>query len=113
MLFIELATRRRLRINGAVAELATERMTVNVIEAYPNCPKYIQRREASPSAALASRVKTRSGSALTEETGQWIRSADTLFVASGQPTGLVDCSHRGGKPGFTRLVNGDLRSPLT
>jgi len=111
MLFIELATRRRLRINGAVAELAAARMTVNVREAYPNCPKYIQRRESSPSAALLSRVKTRSGSALTEETRQWIRSADTFFVASGQPTGLVDCSHRGGKPGFTKLVNGDLRIP--
>jgi uncharacterized protein len=111
MLFIELATRRRLRINGTVAELAAASMTVNVMEAYPNCPKYIQRRAASRSATPPSYMPTRSGSALTEETRRWIRSADTFFVATAQPQGLVDCSHRGGKAGFIRLVNGDLHIP--
>ena len=47
LLFIELATRRRLRVNGAVASLTREALTVAVNRAYPNCRMYIQRRTVS------------------------------------------------------------------
>jgi len=47
MLVIELASRRRLRINGTVSRIAPEQLRLNVMESYPNCPKYIQRRHLS------------------------------------------------------------------
>src|SRR5687768_9040499 len=47
LLAIELESRRRLRINGVVQEIDDARIEVGVREAYPNCPKYIQRRHVA------------------------------------------------------------------
>ena len=44
LLAIELSTRHRLRINGRVELLTKEQIVLRVEQAYPNCPKYIQRR---------------------------------------------------------------------
>ena len=44
ILGIELASRRRLRINGAVERISADEIGVLVRESVPNCPKYIQRR---------------------------------------------------------------------
>lgn len=45
-LFIELDTRRRFRING-FCKLQDSQIEIKIKEAYPNCPKYIQRRVVS------------------------------------------------------------------
>jgi predicted pyridoxine 5'-phosphate oxidase superfamily flavin-nucleotide-binding protein len=45
LLIIELGSRRRIRINGRARKVSTERITIDVERAYPNCPKYIQRRD--------------------------------------------------------------------
>ena len=42
---------------------------------------------------------------LREEQQQWIRAADTFFVASHHPDGGADASHRGGHPGFVHVLN--------
>jgi hypothetical protein len=44
MLIIELATRRRLRVNGPWIWMDDDHARVDVVESYPNCPKYIQKR---------------------------------------------------------------------
>ena len=44
MLVIELATRRRLRLNGRLTRRTSEKLRLDVEASYPNCPKYIQRR---------------------------------------------------------------------
>ncbi len=44
LLLIELGSRRRLRINGQARAVAEKRWMIDVERAYPNCPKYIQRR---------------------------------------------------------------------
>ena len=112
MLFIELATRRRLRINGTIAGIGDGRIEVEVAEAYPACPKYIQRRvvEAAPSTA-ADTATVEMGTDLTDDLRAWIAGTDTLFVASGPRGGRLDVSHRGGAPGFVRRVDGRLRVP--
>ena len=46
-LVIELASRRRLRVNGRIARISDTLLQLNVEEAYPNCPKYIQRRQVA------------------------------------------------------------------
>lgn len=114
LLAIELGSRRRLRINGVVSARARDRLELSVREAYPNCPKYIQRREFSPDSG-ASGVHPRraaEGTGLDPARTRLIERADTLFVASGHPERGVDVSHRGGEPGFVRVVAPDqLRIP--
>ena len=104
-LAIELATRRRLRINGRVAGFEPGLLTVAVDEAYPNCPKYIQRRFLKPGASPGERpAQGESGSEITDTVREIIQAADTMFVASSNPGGGVDVSHRGGPPGFVTFA---------
>src|SRR5262245_61856849 len=44
MLVIELATRRRMRLNGK-AEMRSDGILIRTMQVYANCPKYITRRE--------------------------------------------------------------------
>lgn len=106
-LFIELATRRRLRINGNVTRPAWDRLSLDVAECYPNCPKYIQRRQVrfealKPSETIPSPTD---GHGLTREQAALIGASDTFFVASAHPQCGVDASHRGGRPGFVEVVD--------
>lgn len=107
MLVIDLTTRRRLRINGRIRRLDDTRCEVAVDQAYPNCPKYIQRRHLSRLSAIASvpSAPTRRGIQLGDDESALIASADTLFVASANSNHGVDASHRGGQPGFVRILD--------
>lgn len=111
VLFIEPATRRRLRVNGRVGRIEADRLTVEVAEAFPNCPKYIQRRELVPLDAPGSAGGVETGDGMTAEISAWVAAADTFFVASACPGGPVDASHRGGRPGFVVVDGGRLRIP--
>jgi len=111
ILFIELATRRRLRVNGRVTDLAPSGLRLSVSEAFPNCPKYIQRREAGLHLASHDAGTLHEGERLNDALERWIMGADTFFVASAHPDGPVDCSHRGGNPGFINVEGGTLRVP--
>ncbi len=106
-LFLELATRRRLRINGTIARPTDTTLELDVAECYPNCPKYIQRRNVrfeavDQSAAVSPTIE---GTSLRPEQVTLIRASDTFFVASGHPQRGVDASHRGGPPGFVEVVD--------
>jgi len=106
ILAIELASRRRLRLNGTIEALLTDEIRIVVRESVPNCPKYIQRRqpfEASPTESGKS--PTVSGRKLDDQRRELIERADTAFVGSVHPAGGVDASHRGGAPGFIRVVD--------
>ena len=106
MLYIEPGSRRRFRINGTV-EREGDRLRVAVDEAYPNCPKYIQRRQLRTNVDLDEvRTSERShGSSLGDDQLAMVRAADTLFVASSNPAGGTDASHRGGNAGFVEIVD--------
>jgi predicted pyridoxine 5'-phosphate oxidase superfamily flavin-nucleotide-binding protein len=117
LLAIELSTRRRLRINGPLYPWpGTDRLRLDVVESYPNCPKYIQRRHLKGLQKPADSVReVRQGTTLGEGEIHRIRRTDTLFVASAHPDpvqGQLDASHRGGPPGFVEVL-GDrtLRVP--
>lgn len=110
LLGIDLSNRRRNRANGTIAARHADGLTVRVAESFGNCPKYIQRREATPFARPPMRTETLTG--LDGPAGAALATADTLFVASRAREGLpggVDISHRGGRPGFVR-VEGDAVS---
>ena len=107
LLAIELASRRRLRINGVVSHIDPARIDVDVQEAYPNCPKYIQRRIPldAPSVRASLERPRSAGIVLDDVRTGLIERADTLFVASRHPERGMDVSHRGGAPGFVRVVS--------
>ncbi len=104
-LFIELSTRRRYRINGISSRNGT-RIEVSIQEAYPNCPKYIQRRVLSSSEHFkATPAHTMRGEQLGKPEKDWIQNADTLFVGSRSKELRMDASHRGGNPGFVEILD--------
>ncbi len=107
MLIIELATRRRLRVNGNIRQNGDKMLELEVLESHPNCPKYIQRRNITTNrvgkAVIASQVLQ--GETLVTAQQAIINQADTLFVASAHPERGVDASHRGGSQGFARIVD--------
>jgi predicted pyridoxine 5'-phosphate oxidase superfamily flavin-nucleotide-binding protein len=100
LIAIDLATRRRLRLNGRITARTSAHIVVEADQAYSNCPKYIQRREADGGEAVSTGESPVRTSALTEGHRAWLRGADTFFIASGAPGAGVDASHRGGMPGF-------------
>ncbi len=107
MLVIELATRRRLRVNGNLRRVDDNRLQLDVIEAYPNCPQYIQRRHIAHVSLDDPRteIESRAGDILIPSQRASIGEADTFFVASAHPERGVDVSHRGGNRGFVEVLD--------
>jgi ferredoxin-NADP reductase/predicted pyridoxine 5'-phosphate oxidase superfamily flavin-nucleotide-binding protein len=107
ILLIELTSRRRLRINGSAHRLPDGDWRIDVERAYANCPKYIQaRRLRIPDVTpLPAQANFRQGGQLDAAQQAWIASADTFFVASAHPEQGLDASHRGGRPGFVKVLN--------
>lgn len=113
ILAIELASRRRFRINGTVEDISDGTIGVLVRECLSNCPKYIQRRDHHEVFATPSNhTPSESGRTLDEERRALVQRADTAFVGSLHPTRGGDTSHRGGAPGFIQVVDATtLRMP--
>jgi predicted pyridoxine 5'-phosphate oxidase superfamily flavin-nucleotide-binding protein len=86
-------------------------LRLSVAEAFSNCPKYIRRREARPEPAVPGLADIVQGEALNDELAAWITAADTFFAAGAHPDGPADVSHRGGKPGFVQMDDGNLHIP--
>jgi predicted pyridoxine 5'-phosphate oxidase superfamily flavin-nucleotide-binding protein len=89
-----------------VRDAEADPLTVEVAEAYPNCPKYVQRRHVRvvpPASAAQDRVAV--GRELTRPQQQLLARSDTLFMASANPRGELDASHRGGAPGFVSVLD--------
>jgi len=104
MTAVEFATRRRVRVNGILTAAASGLLTIEVEQAYGNCPQYIQQRLLEPSRDSGHDLAAvRHATALAEDDAQLIRSADTFFLGTVNPERGADASHRGGPAGFVRL----------
>ncbi len=107
LLGIELATRRRNRVNGRIGE-GGDALVFQVEQSFGNCPQYIHEREWRRVEDEPAGAPSR-GTHLKPEQRLWIEKADTLFIATGyrgegqSPTYGMDASHRGGDPGFVRV----------
>lgn len=112
LLFIELGTRRRYRVNGRVGQNGDD-LEITIQEAYPNCPKYIQRRVlTSLNKNRTPTPQTSEGTGLNALQKEWIKKSDTFFVGSQSKAGYLDASHRGGQVGFIEiLADGTLKIP--
>jgi uncharacterized protein len=106
LLAIDLASRRRMRLNGQIECLSDGSFAIRAQQVYANCLKYIQARTLE---MIGTRTcgpgSIRRGDRLTPEQQAWIAHSDTLFIASAHPDGGADVSHRGGNPGFVRVVD--------
>lgn len=122
LLGIELATRRRNRMNGTVIGVDDRGFSVRVAQSFGNCPKYIQARTPvfldPPS--WRRRQPRAEGQILSATAAGLIATADTFFIATaaarvddGEPAHGVDVSHRGGLPGFVRVTVEEGRTVLT
>ena len=124
LLGIDLATRRRNRLNGVVQRSDAGGFDLVVKQSFGNCPQYIQLRDAvDQPAPPVGRDGPEVLAGLDALARQAIAAADTLFVASYVDVAgagvdaeggarQVDVSHRGGKPGFVRVdADGGLTIP--
>jgi hypothetical protein len=100
-LVIDLSTRSRVRINGIIREVSKNNLQIDIQQSYPNCPKYIRKREIRGEFAFAEFTIKSSGIELNEQAKSIINSSDTAFVTSLALNG-ADVSHRGGKSGFIK-----------
>ncbi len=111
-LVIELQSRRRLRINGVLQDLGDQKFRLKVKESYPNCPKYIQKRSFELGSVESLKSISSTGSELSSEQMTFVRGSDTFFISSAHQNDKLDVSHRGGRPGFVKvLTSRRLRIP--
>jgi uncharacterized protein len=118
LLGIDLATRRRNRMNGFVSAVDDRGFSVTVEQSFGNCPQYIQARNpewTGKAVGLAAGTCDHTSSRLECDALALVHGADTLFLASSAPSTHAaaddrrncgaDVSHRGGKPGFVRTTS--------
>ena len=102
---IDFITRRRVRINGSLTSSEAGRLTVDVDQAYGNCPQYIQqRRWRIDGLPNDTRARLYSGKILRPTDIRLIEAADTFFLGTTHAISGNDASHRGGRPGFVRVA---------
>lgn len=105
MIAIDFATRRRMRVNGTLSGVHADGLTVDVDQAYGNCPQYIAQRDLviDPPTAMPAR-DVRRGTLLSDDDTTLIEKSDTFFLGTTHPERGSDASHRGGTPGVVRVV---------
>ncbi|WP_243384541.1 pyridoxamine 5'-phosphate oxidase family protein [Geothrix alkalitolerans] len=105
-LFLEPATRRRLRVNGRISESTASELRLEVAEAFPNCPKFIRPRDLDGLRQRSPRpIEARWGGRLDADIATRLAAADTVFLATLHPGRGVDASHRGGPLGFVEVLD--------
>lgn len=118
LLGIELATRRRNRLNGTVFATDNERWRILVEQGYGNCPKYINERPW-PAERFAGPYRLEEQPGLSDAARALATTTDTFFIATSSGPAApdqdtwpnawgADISHRGGEPGFLRGEDGQL-----
>ncbi len=113
LIVIDLAKGVRYRINGRIIQ-ANSTLKISVSQCYRNCPQYIHKRTARyievpnsrPPSSLMISTK------LDGKPADLVAKADTCFIAShgsghskGDTRLGADISHRGGNPGFVKIVD--------
>ncbi len=107
LLGIELPTRRRNRLNGIICSGYRSGFSVDVVQSFGNCPKYIQTRDFYHVGRQDTSPTLKVSQNLTASDRALILESDTFFIASGNTIDRsVDVSHRGGKVGFVK-IDGD------
>lgn len=96
-------TRRRMRLNGR-ARPTPRGLAIEADQVFSNCPKYIQKRQLLPGRREPEPCAPVRGEALTPDQRAFVAAADTFFIATVHAHG-ADAGHRGGNPGFVRILS--------
>lgn len=105
LVVVDFARRARMRFNGTVVRDDGPGFDVETREVYSNCPRYIQARAPEVGRGLERRGPATARSTHLGGTQQeFVARADTFFIATAHPERGADASHRGGQPGFVRVV---------
>jgi len=99
---IDFAARRRYRVNGIIQSIGPG-FSLDVREAFGNCPKYIHAYTPKPDGPAATASATAS-TELDDLQRQWIETSETFFLGTLHPDAGADASHRGGAAGFIRVT---------
>jgi len=112
LIAIEFAIRRRFRVNGTLTTRVTgEGMTIDVDQAFGNCPQYIHPRRLSSGTGEGSATTSATTATLSTDDVALISQADTFFLGTVHPERGADASHRGGPSGFVRVEGAQLWWP--
>jgi predicted pyridoxine 5'-phosphate oxidase superfamily flavin-nucleotide-binding protein len=94
-----------MKVKGRAEALSGGGYRLHASSVYALCPKYIQARQLLPSGEPAEAVPVPvEGSRLTEAQQHLVGSADTFFLCTAHAEAGADASHRGGNPGFVRVL---------
>jgi uncharacterized protein len=107
LLAVDFVNPRRVRVNGR-GVIDGGAIYIRTEQVYGNCRRYIQERlfvGARESRSSRDTALERSRT-LTAAQREQIAKADTFFIASDHPERGADVSHKGGVPGFVRVVDG-------
>ncbi|MFZ0679196.1 pyridoxamine 5'-phosphate oxidase family protein [Candidatus Binatus sp.] len=96
---------RRVRVNGRGA-IRNGAIFITTEEVYGNCRRYLQERifvgsRQTPAGDQKASVSTE----LSTSHQELISRADTFFIATDNPERGADVSHKGGNPGFVRIID--------
>ncbi|QDS72105.1 hypothetical protein FKW77_003540 [Venturia effusa] len=112
-LTINLMTRKRVKIAGRMIAGAVGeedemgngeiQAAVRIEQSLGNCPKYLNHKDIRPAPMHSELVST--SLKLTSEGIALLAKADLFFISSSQENKDMDTNHRGGPPGFVRVVS--------
>src|SRR6202046_1796682 len=96
---------RRVRVNGR-GVIKGGAIYIRTEEVYGNCRLYLQKRLfIGEQKSSATDQPAETANALSAAQQQLISRADTFFIATDNPEHGADVSHKGGNPGFVRVVD--------
>jgi predicted pyridoxine 5'-phosphate oxidase superfamily flavin-nucleotide-binding protein len=96
---------RRVRVHGRGVNKQGA-IYIRTEEVYGNCRRYLQERLFIGERKTSATDQTaETGNALSAAQQQQISQADTFFIATDNPGRGADVSHKGGNPGFVRVVD--------
>lgn len=96
---------KRIRLNGR-GHIEGGAILVHAEQVYGNCRRYIQERLIAgvrPQTASGSGVVR--GQSLSARDQEQIAHADTFFIGTDHPDAGADASHKGGNPGFVKVID--------
>ena len=114
MLGIQLEARRRNRVTGKIKSYDGENIQISIGQTFGNCPQYIQTRAVEIMPEIDQTPQERPvnrADHFDDDVRAIIEKSDTLFIATaytedpGARSQGADVSHRGGKPGFVKVVS--------
>ncbi|ESZ90947.1 hypothetical protein SBOR_8665 [Sclerotinia borealis F-4128] len=114
-LAIDLESRKRVKLYGRMAAgtlketagngVAEASLVVKIEQSLGNCPKYLNKKHIIPRVPKPTLVSA--SIPLPKKAADLITRSDLFFISSSNHDSDMDTNHRGGPPGFVRILSND------